>query len=118
MKLEHVHEEACLKENNLSEEMVNAMVESISKNGVFPDKREHRCFLNCMLVKSKCINEKGELILDNTKEQSNAIHVTFMEKFMRDCTNKITDTDPCDRGARVEMCFSEEVKLQLKKQAA
>ncbi|KAF5297534.1 hypothetical protein FQR65_LT09965 [Abscondita terminalis] len=106
-QLEHFKSEIdeCVKEIKID----RGIVESFYKDGVPNPDKNLKCFLHCLYVKIKILNENGDV---NVDEMKNVVLPLAKDKtkamaLIEECS-KIKEDDKCETAFAIEECFTPE----------
>ncbi|KAF5285762.1 hypothetical protein FQR65_LT13062 [Abscondita terminalis] len=94
--------EECIKEGNVNKELVNALY----MNGVFAEDKSLKCFLHCLHLKLKFINDNGVVNIDEIKSQMLPLanDVAKSTVMIEGCA-KIKESDGCETAFKMAKCL-------------
>ncbi|KAF5285761.1 hypothetical protein FQR65_LT13061 [Abscondita terminalis] len=90
--------EECIKEGNVNKELVDALY----MNGVFAEDKSLKCFLHCLHLKLKFINDNGVVNIDEIKSQMLPLadDVAKSTVMIEGCA-KIKESDGCETAFKM-----------------
>ncbi|KAF5297537.1 hypothetical protein FQR65_LT09968 [Abscondita terminalis] len=96
------HIDECIKEIQID----RGMVVSFFKNGAFKEDKNLKCFLYCLHVKIKFVNENG---VANVGEMKNVILPIAVDKAKTEAViekcSKIKENDKCETSFEIDKCL-------------